>query len=430
MKILVSAFACSPLWGSEPSVGWNWARELAAAHEVTVLTHEYFRAHMEAHSLALPEDLNGLRIQFEYLAVPPRRGAFHEQLLNSQTYYLRWQHAARVQVKALLARQSFDLMHHVTWGNFRWPVPLYGLAVPLVVGPLGGGERAPATLYRELPWRFRLKEALRDLIIWSGAHDPWVARGLADAQWILCRTPETAAALPASARARALIAHDIGAPPALSVAEVQHDGSTGKGELRCLFVGRLLAWKGAHFALRALAELRRRGVKASLTLVGTGPLLAYLKSLALQLGLQNCITWRDSLPRAEVMQLYRQHDVFLFPSLHDSGGTVVLESLSRGCPVICVDLGGPPHFVTTDCGGVARAADGQADALPGRLADLLEKLAADPVLRISLRAGALRTAACHRWDRRVSAAYAPILSSLAERGPQAQRPIGLGPVHT
>ena len=39
-------------------------------------------------------------------------------------------------------------------------------------------------------------------------------------------------------------------------------------------------------------------------------------------------------------ELFGSHDLFLFPSLHDSGGFVVLEALSHGLPVVCLDLGG------------------------------------------------------------------------------------------
>lgn len=411
MRILASAFACSPLWGSEPGLGWGWVYGLADQHEVTVLTHEYFRNHIEDGLTRLPPR----RIHFEYLPLEPRRGAFHEQLLNSQLYYMRWQWASRARLLALLnAAQSrdepFDLVHHVTWGNFRWPVPLHGLPVPLVLGPLGGGERAPYALYRGLPLRARMKERLRDLIIWTGRYDPWVRRSLRDARWVFCRTPQTIAALPAAARPRAVIAHDIGSPDVLSA--VPSGAPTAAGRLELLFVGRLLGWKGPQFVLRALKLLRERGVDARLTMVGGGELATYLRGLASDLRIDAHVQWKQNLSREQVLALYAQHDVFVFPSLHDSGGTVVLESLSRGCPVVCVDLGGPPHFVDDSCGRVVRASDGRVDALPNRLADTLAALAADPAARGRLREGALVMARRHEWPLRVSAAYAPIVSAL------------------
>ncbi len=421
VKILVSAFACSPLWGSEPSVGWNWAWELARDHDVTVLTHAHFRSHIEAHMQALPAGMaQSERLRFDYLACTPARGEFHEQLLNSQPYYLRWQRAARQRVLRLLVAEGHALVHHVTWGNFRWPVPLHGLPVPLVVGPLGGGERAPQGLYRGLPWKLQLKEVLRNLVIASGRHDPFVARGLAGARWVFCRTPQTLQALPRAARGRACIVHDIGAPPPAAPGSLPPFAPGAAGKLRCLFVGRLLAWKGAHFALRAVQLLRARGLSVQLTLVGRGEAEAALRGLAAELQLGDAVQWRQDLPREAVLRLYAEHDLFLFPSLHDSGGTVVLESLSRGCPVVCVDLGGPPHFVDDSCGRIVHAADGNAAALPGRLADTLQALADDPALRLRLREGALAQAQQHSWPRRVQQAYAPVLQALAaERGAAA-----------
>jgi glycosyltransferase involved in cell wall biosynthesis len=409
MKLLISAFAFSPLWGSEPAVGWNWAVELARHHDVTVLTHAHFRDHVTP----MLAGVDAPRLRMEYLAVTPMRGAFHEQLLNSQVYYLRWQKAARRTLMQLLARERFDLVHHLTWGSFRLVAPLHGLPVPLVVGPLGGGERAPASLYRGLPWRSRLKEVLRDLLIWSGSFDPAVRRGWGDAVLLMCRTNETVRALPASQRPRAVIVHDIGSTPPAVPIDLSAASTSPTGRLRCLFVGRLIAWKGPHLALRALAVLRSRGVDATLTIIGQGELSVPMRSLATQLGLDDAVTWLDALPRDEVLDRYADHDVFLFPSLHDSGGTVVLESLSRGCPVVCLDLGGPKHFVTSACGRIVVASDGRVAEVPGRLADALAALAGDPALRARMRAESVSNAARHSWAHRVAGAYELVQQALA-----------------
>ena len=46
-RVLLSCFACSPIWGSEPGVGWRWLIELAKRHDVELVTHAYFREHLE-----------------------------------------------------------------------------------------------------------------------------------------------------------------------------------------------------------------------------------------------------------------------------------------------------------------------------------------------------------------------------------------------
>ena len=43
-------------------------------------------------------------------------------------------------------------------------------------------------------------------------------------------------------------------------------------------------------------------------------------------------------------------DVFLFPSLRDGGGTVVIEAMAAGKPVICLDNGGPGMHINEECG--------------------------------------------------------------------------------
>ena len=53
------------------------------------------------------------------------------------------------------------------------------------------------------------------------------------------------------------------------------------------------------------------------------------------------------VPQLKLFELYDTHDLLLFPSLHDSGGYVVLEALSHGLPVVCLDLGGPNEIVTS-----------------------------------------------------------------------------------
>src|SRR5262249_39955664 len=56
------------------------------------------------------------------------------------------------------------------------------------------------------------------------------------------------------------------------------------------------------------------------------------------------------LPRQQVLEKLVECDVLVHPSLHDSGGCVCLEAVAAGCPVICLDLGGPALQVTEETG--------------------------------------------------------------------------------
>jgi glycosyltransferase involved in cell wall biosynthesis len=411
MKILLIASAFSPLWGSEPGVGWNWAMEMARQHEVTVLTHGYFRSHLEAWE----KEHGPPPFRMAYHDLSPWRDVPDTQYMNSTLHFLRWQWHSRQTVRHLLAQAPFDLIHHLTLGTVRYPSFLQGMGVPLVAGPLGGGERAPARLYEGLPWKLRLKEFVRDLVIWSTAWDPMIHWTWGRTDLLICRTRETRDALPFYLRSQALLIQEIGCPPALDAAPDSHAQPSG-GVLHALSVGRLLGWKGIHLSLQAVAQLKSQGVIVHLRLVGEGDAEPALRAMADRLGIVDQVQWLGKVTREQVMALYAQADLMLFPSLHDSGGTVVLESISQGCPVVCLDLGGPPHFIDDRCGRVVPVGNRSQAEVVQSLAKTLNEFATMPhARRMALKTGALERARALSWRHRVDAAYDMIQQRLGRR---------------
>lgn len=386
--------------------------ELAKVHDVTVLTHGYFRSHLAEYEAECGKP----PFEVIYMDLLPLRHQPPEQYMNSTLHFLRWQWHLKPVVRQLLQGRSFDLIHHLTLGTVRYPSFLQGMGIPLVAGPLGGGERAPARLYAGLPWKQRLKEVVRDALIFSAAWDPMIHWTWGRTDLLICRTRETRSALPWYLRAKALLIQEIGCPPAIELSALPplRPDQESRG-LRCLSVGRLLSWKGMHLSFQALARLKAQGQRVSLTIVGEGDGEAHLRDLARRLGIDDQLDWRGKLPRDEVMALYRTHDAMLFPSLHDSGGTVVLESISQGCPVVCVDLGGPPHFINAQCGRVVPVGDRSMGAVVAGLSEALSELARSPELVHQLRVGALHQARQLSWARRVEDAYAQIQTRLGLR---------------
>jgi len=50
-------------------------------------------------------------------------------------------------------------------------------------------------------------------------------------------------------------------------------------------------------------------------------------------------------PRAEVLDAMGTADALVHPSMHDAASWCVAEALQLGCPVVCLDRGGPPILV-------------------------------------------------------------------------------------
>lgn len=398
-RVLLSCFACSPLWGSEPGVGWRWLVELAKRHDVVLITHAYFREHMEPVLVANP--IPGLK-EVHYFA-PNAFGAHPHKQLNSRLFYIWWQWHLQGLVKQLLKTRSFDLFHHLTWGTFRFPTFLGRKGVPLVMGPLGGGEVAPMRFYEGLPYLTRAREWVRDMSLRFAKFDPLAMWGPMASFLVLCKTEDTLRALPASIQARAVIAPEIGAP-VVDLSSRQTKPET-PSPFRLLFAGNLLGWKGCALALGAVHALTKAGYDVTLDFAGKGPLRAYLLHEIERLGLTEHVRLLGMIPREELMALYGQSDLFVFPSLHDSSGNVVLESLSRGLPVICLDLGGPKYYVTPECGVVVSTHERTPVQVEQALADEIASLIDQPDRLRRMSEEAIRQANIQTWASRVNNAY-------------------------
>jgi glycosyltransferase involved in cell wall biosynthesis len=104
-------------------------------------------------------------------------------------------------------------------------------------------------------------------------------------------------------------------------------------------------------------------------------------------------------PRKQFVDSLRAYTALIFPSLHDSGGLVVLEAFSNGLPVICLDLGGPGIMVNATCGMVVPTTQADEAQTVTRLANAIVSLATmAPAELERLSAGALARANELSWS--------------------------------
>lgn len=404
MKILLSAFACAPNTGSEPGVGWRWAIELAKQHEVVVVTDATRRSLIEPFLAANP--VAGLRVLYF------RPSCLRSTPLNSwtaQLLYTGWQFGLWGFAKRLHRTEKFDVAMHVTYGVFRHPSFLGYLGIPFVFGPLGGGEDAPWRLKHSISGREKIKELLRAALNKASLLDPFLWIAFAGASSILVKTQDTRNALPWPFRRRALVYPEIGIDTPAAVVPC----TRGAHEpLRVLFAGRLLGWKGAHLAIRAVALARAHGVPVDFTVVGRGPYESALYRLTKTLGEHGQVNWISQIPQQNLFALYGTMHCFLFPSLHDSSGNVVLEAQANGLPVICLEVGGPATLVR-DESAIVIPINGDETSVVEGLAAALQRLFENETQRLEMAEAAIHHAASFTWNGRAYGALATISGSAA-----------------
>ena len=403
LRVLLSAYSCEPGKGSEPEVGWQWARQMARWHEVTVLT----RANNEAaihEGLSREGNMPGLRFVFHDLATPLLR--WKKQLGWHDAYYRLWQSSARKVIARLCRETRFDLLHHVTYAGARFPAAIFGHGVPSIWGPVGGFESMPKEF---LPWSYPRElaaEVIRNVSNMVATDPGMLRRRARKATLVIASTLETAEAL-----RRSGIGGKITPTVGIHLRDFPLRETPPAGDhLRFLFAGRLLYWKGMELALRAL---HASGASARLDFAGDGRFRKSAEILTRELGLEDRVRFLGQMPRSDMLDLYREYDAMLYPSLHDTGGFVLLEAMANALPVICLDCAGPAILVADDCG--IRVPLGTRAVVIANLAAAIRRYAEDaPLLRTHGQQARVRVGDRYEWDRKgeaMNAIYAEVLGS-------------------
>lgn len=136
-------------------------------------------------------------------------------------------------------------------------------------------------------------------------------------------------------------------PPKADMGSIHHPA-------RLLYVGQLHPYKGVHTLIEAAHRIAERStgdahvapVRFSVTIIGDGP-DAYKRRLA-DLATQGpaVIEFKGKVPHTELPPLYREHDLFVFPSIwREAFGLTHLEAMASGVPVISTANGGQGEFL-------------------------------------------------------------------------------------
>jgi glycosyltransferase involved in cell wall biosynthesis len=345
MKIAIGAYACGPGSEPEPGAGWEWARAAALRHDVWVFTESCWIGSIRAALREEPE----LRLTPIGVPVPDRLAWREDFAKGERTRYVAWQYYLRRTVRAAHARIGFDVAHHVTYASDWMPSGVAGLpGVPFIWGPVGGTSPIPLRFWRELGRRQLAVEIARGVISSAGRvafGEPLSRR----ASSMLAVNNDVAhrfrAAEPRVEPNIALHLDRLFTPVEAGAAGGRQPfvGGATDGLRRAVFAGRLLPWKGVRLAVAALA--RREAADWCLHIYGDGPDAEAIRAASERHKVSDRVVLHGPRPRAEVLAALRACDALLFPSMHDSAGWVVAETLALGRPVVCLDIGGPAMLV-------------------------------------------------------------------------------------
>lgn len=337
MNILYIAFSCSPIKGSEDRVGWNIPLEASKRHNVIILTKEEQRGEIEPYMKEHKID----SIEIFYVDIPK----FYKKIFNGFLYSARlnvWHTRALKVAKKICKEKNIQIVHQLTPMEFR-AIGDYG-AIPnvkYVCGPLGGGEYVPDGLWGYTKGH-RSVEYLRKLMnIYYNLKYKMTGRYNRVDHYIYANK-ETREYVGRGNHIETEMAVDF---VSTIIPEKQDDN-------KCVFLvaGRVIYRKGHTFLFDAIKAIKAEH-DFEIRILGNGPDMPYLTSIyEKDAFLQKHVTFVGRIPFTKMKEEYDKANVFLMPSIRETTGSVLLEAMSNGLPIIAMDRFGSGILLHDDIG--------------------------------------------------------------------------------
>jgi glycosyltransferase involved in cell wall biosynthesis len=151
----------------------------------------------------------------------------------------------------------------------------------------------------------------------------------------------------------------------------------GDGPVRLLFVGRFNAFKNVERLIEAADRLKEMGVENfELQLVGDGERRGRVEQLVVDKGLTKRVHFHGWVDREEIVQQYREADLFVTATTWEGMPNTVLEGMACGLPVVATRASGLEELVREGVNGYLVNIND-----PGALADRLAVLINNPYER-------------------------------------------------
>lgn len=380
MRVLLIAEQCNPEWVSVPLEGWSHGQAIAgkvSAHLITQVRNRdaIQRAGAREGVDFTAIDSEALEARIYRLANRLRGGANKGWTLmtaaGTLTYpyfeYLIWKRFGR-QIRA----GKFDIVHRLIPLSPTSPSLLAGkcraAGVPFILGPLNGGVPWPkhfdSARRKEKEWLSYIRDAYKLL--------PGYRSTRSSASAILIGSCDTWRQMPASYRGKCVYIPENAIDPRRFS---KRRARKAQRPIRCVFIGRLVPYKGADMLIEAAASLIREG-KLTIEIIGDGPQMQELKGLIARERVESGVKLAGWVAHERLQDHLLEADLFTFPSIREFGGAVVLEAMAVGVVPIVMNYGGPAELVTDRTGWLIPM--GSRAEIIDRLRKVLTTLADQP----------------------------------------------------
>jgi glycosyltransferase involved in cell wall biosynthesis len=174
-------------------------------------------------------------------------------------------------------------------------------------------------------------------------------------------------------------------------------------------LGRLSAEKGLTLLATAVAEAMRELPRSRCVIAGDGPARADMQRTFAAAGLTDRVMFLGSVTGQALADAYAAMDLFVFTSLNDTQGLVLIEAMAAGCPVVAVDAPGARDQVNGENGALTANSS-------RTVAEMLLAWATNPERMRRGQAAARRTAAAMSIEAAARSLEAVYYEAIEARG--------------
>lgn len=353
-RVLLVASECNPEWVSTPLVGWSLTkaiRELTDAHLVTQIRNReaILRAGLREGTDFTAIDSEAVARRAYQLALKLRGGAGKGWTVGTAISAITYPYFEKILFDTFahqIAAGEFALVHRVTPMSPTVPSSIAArvaaAGVPFVLGPLAGG----------VPWPKGFDSARRAeneyLSYVRSIHrllpDYRATRRAASAIFVASR--DAYGQVPRDQRRKCFYLPENAIDPARFT---RRRTRRAQRPVKCVFLGRLVPYKGADMLLEAAAPLLRTGAM-TLSILGDGPQMPLLRQIVTRENVSDAVRLAGWVEHGRVQDYLADADLFTFPSIREFGGAVALEAMAVGLVPVVVDYGGLGELVTENTG--------------------------------------------------------------------------------
>lgn len=121
---------------------------------------------------------------------------------------------------------------------------------------------------------------------------------------------------------------------------------TERQTIRIIWCARFIKWKHPELVVDLAEKLKQNGYSFEINMIGKGDLWDKIEKMVKSKGLTECVHLLGAFSNKKVLEMMRDHDIFLFTSDRNEGWGVVLnEAMGQGCCPVSSHLIGATPFL-------------------------------------------------------------------------------------